>query len=369
MAIYLILIAFVLGLSPLQKRMKKTYLVLTLFFVWLIIAFRSYFIGNDTLTYASLFPSLANFPLSLYGNNPVSILFTKNRFEYGYVVFNKLIYHFTENPRWLLIISALIIVLLLGITLYRYSDNPSVAIIIFITMGFMSGSMSQIRQYIAWAICLYSIDSIMKKKPIKFTLLILLAMLFHISAIVFLPMYMLSNIKVSFKKLIVFVVIVLPLFIFFNQFSNFTKIIIKSYGNYSNDILNNGSTGHLAITVNLITFLIFFIIEIYLLNINNKKEIKLDKLNNLNLWMMMCAFVVMLLSYKFSQFNRLTAYFTSSLIFLLPNELVEENRNTIKKVITIGIIFFLISDFVIIHTLRPEWSNITPYYFMTSMWG
>lgn len=369
MTIYLILIAFILGSASIQKQLKRTYLVVCLFFIWILIAFRSFLIGNDTISYVNLFPVLASYPLSMYGNNPFSILFTKNRFEYGYVLFNKVIYYFSKNPRWLLIISATLVVILLGYTINRYSKNPSLSLVIFVTMGFMAGTMSQIRQYIAWAICIYSIKFIIDNKFVKFICFIIVAMLFHISAIVFLPLYWLSKIQLNLKKGIAFVIVTLPLFIFFNRFSELTGSLIKSYNNYEKQMLNNGTTGYLSITINLIIFFLIFILAIYLMKMNKKNGEQRSKLINLLLWMLMCSFVVLILSYKFSQFSRLVSYFTCSIMFLIPNELSNPEKSTIKKVILILFVVFLILNFSVTNILRPEWSSIIPFKFMSSWWG
>lgn len=367
MAIYLWLIAFILGASPIQKQYKKIYLTVSLFFLWIIIAFRAITVGSDTIVYVASFASLANLPLSIYGNDFFSILFTKNRFEYGYVLLNKIIYHFSKNPRWLLIVSATIIVLILGYILYKYSDNPALALVIFVTMGFMSGSMSQIRQYLAWSVCLFSIKYIMQNKPIKFILTIILAMLLHISSIVFLPMYFISKTKFKISRGFGLVVISLPIFLFFTHFSNLAGRLIGSYNNYNNQIANNGTTGYLAITVNFVTILIFLLLSIYLIHINGNKQLN-NKLINLSLWMLFCALISTALSYKFSQFTRLGSYFTFAMMFLIPNQLNYGKNITIKKLITIMFITFLILHFIIVHTLRPGWSTITPYHFMSGWW-
>lgn len=369
MAIYLILITFILMTSSIQKQLKKTYLTICLFFIWILIAFRSYLIGNDTISYANLFPILSSYPLSMYGNNPLSILFTKNRFEFGYVLFNKVIYYFSENPRWLLIISATITICLIGYAINKYSKNPTLSLIIFVTMGFMAGTMSQIRQYIAWAICIYSIKYTLNNKPIRFICSVVLAMLFHISAIVFLPLYWLSKIKLTPKNGTLFAIITLPLFIFFNRFSALTGSLIKSYNNYEEQMVDNGTTGYLSITVNLITFILIFILAIYLMKVNKENGGSRNKLTNLLLWMLMCSFVVLILSYKFSQFSRLVSYFTCSIMFLIPNELDNPEKSTVKQVILILMVVFLILNFSVTNILRPEWSNIIPFKFMSSWWG
>lgn len=369
MTIYLVLIAFILGSAPMQKQLKRTYLVLCLFFIWILIAFRSYLIGNDTISYVNLFPILASYPLSMYGNNLFSILFTKNRFEYGYVLFNKVIYYFSKNPRWLLIISAALIIMLLGYTINKYSKNPTLSLVIFVTMGFMAGTMSQIRQYIAWAICVYSIKFIIDNKPAKFICFTIIAMLFHISAIIFLPLYWLSKIKLTPKSGTLFAIITLPLFIFFNRFSALTGSLIKSYNNYEEQMVDNGTTGYLSITINLVTFILIFILATYLMKINKENVGSRSKLTNLLLWMLMCSFVVLVLSYKFSQFSRLVSYFTCSIMFLIPNELDNPEKSTVKQVILILFVVFLVLNFGITNILRPEWSNIIPFKFMSSWWG
>ena len=368
MTIYLILIAFILGMSPIQYRMKRLYLTVCLLFVWIIIAFRSYLIGNDTIAYINAFPVLANLPLSTYGTNPFNILFTQNRFEFGYTLFDKLIYHFTQNPQWLLICSATVIIAAVWYFLYKYSKYPSLALIIFVTSGFMSGSMSQIRQYMAWAISLISIKYILENKLIKFIVTVIIAMLFHISAIVVLPLYWLAKLKVNFKKIAIFSIIILPLFIFFNQISLFLQSFIKSYAVYSTGIANNGTTGYLSITVNLVTLLIFIALSIYLIIKNHTFNKSNAKLINLMLWMLICSVAIQLLSYNFSQFVRLGNYFVTADLILIPNELREYKSYSIRNVLSIILIIYLVLNFVITNVLRPEWSSIIPYSFMNGMW-
>lgn len=70
----------------------------------------------------------------------------------------------------------------------------------FLLWGLYLGNIFPIRSTIALWICLYSIRFIEKKRIIKFGAAILAAMMFHYSALIFLPAYVVYWAKINFSK-------------------------------------------------------------------------------------------------------------------------------------------------------------------------
>ena len=208
------------------------YLLSILFFLSFSLINESYFVNKkfkDTLTYSCLFILIIQFGLRWetgtdwepYFNHfnsfagLTSIILSD--FEYGYGLFEFTISYFTNNYSILLIIHSIIFYLLVITSFKKYSPNIFLTLMLFYT-AFM-GVVGSNRQLLAVAVCLYSIEFILKKRPLFFTLLIIVATSFHSTAFVFIFCYFLNfNIKnISFLTLIIFSIIIgrteLPLLI------------------------------------------------------------------------------------------------------------------------------------------------------------
>lgn len=122
--------------------------------------------------------------------------------------------------------------------------------LVFVVMmgGYWVSYSNGLRQVLALMIFMYSINSIKQKKPWKYCGLILLATLFHKSAVILLPIYPILNYKhdwftdiklqyfcLSVSVLLMFVPIITKFLGFFDQ-----VIVGLGYGNYIEDMTFNG---------------------------------------------------------------------------------------------------------------------------------
>lgn len=80
--------------------------------------------------------------------------------------------------------------------------------IYFASIGLL-GEMTVIRQMIAVAIFILSIESIINRKPLIFFILILCAFIFHYSAIILLPMYYLYHKTKNFNNYLIFIILLI----------------------------------------------------------------------------------------------------------------------------------------------------------------
>lgn len=85
----------------------------------------------------------------------------------------------------------------------KYSSNIYISIIVSIALGSLGFALSALRQVLALSFIILSFRFIEERKFIKFTLLVLFASLFHITAIVFLIAYFLYRIKLSIKNILI----------------------------------------------------------------------------------------------------------------------------------------------------------------------
>ena len=91
----------------------------------------------------------------------------------------------------LIFVCAVIITGIYSLVIYRYSPMYLVSMLIFLFLGDWTGSFNGIRQYLAAAIVFAGHRYILKRKFVPYLLTVVLAMLFHKSAIVMILPYFL----------------------------------------------------------------------------------------------------------------------------------------------------------------------------------
>ena len=111
--------------------------------------------------------------------------------EVGYVLLNKCIRSITANYSVFLIFHAIVVYSLISKSVIKYSVGPLFSFFLFYCL--MLSYLGMNRQYIAFAICIYSYRFIFERKFIAFLLCILFAFLFHKSSIMFFLAYFLNR--------------------------------------------------------------------------------------------------------------------------------------------------------------------------------
>lgn len=255
----------------------------------------------------------------------------ESRFEILFVLLNKLVYYVFNNVDWLFILCSFITMRLVYKAIKQNSVDVGISIILLFSTRFYFYSFTQVRQYIAIAIFLYSIKYIIKKDFKKYLILILIAYGFHKTAIIYLPIYFVNKINLSRRKYILIALssallnpIIQKLYYFFGTYL-YSGYIEKSYGEANSSI------------VMIATVLVLSIIAICYYN----KLVKNDKgriLLNLQL-------VLMILTVTISNINesyRILGMFMYSSIFLIPEcyKLATKNQKIIIVTILLGMAVF-----------------------------
>lgn len=117
--------------------------------------------------------------------------------ERGFRAVMYLVLLFTDNPVWLFMVCAVLIVGLTGTAIWKYSAIPWVSILLFAFDRHFFISMNGMRQYMALAIAICAIRFVQEKCLWKYAVVILLASLFHRSILMFLPLGLLMYIPIS----------------------------------------------------------------------------------------------------------------------------------------------------------------------------
>ena len=243
--------AFILKNKPLANKLSLACFFAVLFF---LLALRSDTVGIDVRGYEYYFHKIAATEWKALHSIDI---------EFGYTLFNKIISVFTSSFQIFLAIVALVTVAPIALVYLKDSEKPDISIILFINMSTFVLMFSGLRQAISISIGLIVYYLITHKKGLLPTvasaLLILVALSFHISAVVLFLMYPLHYIKISLKWLL-FIVAPAYLFVFiFNKsiLSFAMTLLPEKYAKYSIE-----STGAYTMILLFAAFIIIcYIIE------------------------------------------------------------------------------------------------------------
>ena len=125
------------------------------------------------------------------------------------------------------IVMSAFIMICFGHFVNRYSVSPIQSFCYYWGLLLYVFMFSAEKQAMAMAILLLAFDGIMEKRPVKFTLLVLLAALFHFPALIFLPAYWLSKIRINRNYLLILAIVLLLTYLFRD---GILRLMLLAYG-------------------------------------------------------------------------------------------------------------------------------------------
>ena len=131
-----------------------------------------------------------------------------------------------ENIAPIFTVAAFTISLMLSV-IYKHTDKLLMAVTLFLFLGCWHESFNAVRQCLAAAIVFSGYDFLKNKKLFKYSLVILLAFLFHRSAILMILPYFIVRIKVSPKNILLLIVGVFIALYGFDRIMDMTGFIMQ----------------------------------------------------------------------------------------------------------------------------------------------
>lgn len=179
--------------------------------------------------------------------------------DIGFGIFQMVLKHFSKDPQVMIFISALITNVLIVTVLYKYSRVIEISLYVYITNGLFLVSMNGIRQVLAASIAFAGIKFLMEGSWKKYILVILLASLFHQSALILIPVYFIVQFRAWSKVTIALLLFSIVIVLGFNKFSSllFTAIQDTQYGGYKN--FHEGGANFLRVVVDGLPLVIAYI--------------------------------------------------------------------------------------------------------------
>lgn len=323
-----------------SERKNNLHLLVSFLTILIVISLRHPSMGNDLGGYIDSF--------LIIGGLSVKETIHLNSFlnyEWGYIVFNKLISLITNDPQALIAISAIFSIVPIGLLIKKRSSNYIFSILVYLGLPFFMMVYSGLRQAIAIGFCCLGLLEIRNKKLKRFMLWIGLAFLFHSSAAVFLLAYPLYHIKLNKIGRILSIPLLAVIYLFrlpiFKQISRLFK----------DDAIpdNNNSFMLLAVFVLIYLFCTVFI-----------ENDDYDNASMLNIYYFAC--VCQCFAGVYNTAMRIGYYFMPALIIALPNIVSKQKnkRNMFLFSIILQIIFILYGLYSI---YKSSWAMAYPYHF------
>lgn len=144
-------------------------------------------------------------------------VFSKNNLywrEVGYSLLEYVISLFGSSRLAYAAGIALVCLVLNAVFVYRHSPSPWISMFVFISFGIFGYTLCTIRHQIAIAIFLFALPYLQKKQFVPYCLIVLLAMTFHKSMFVLIPMYFLAQLALTWRTYAFYGVCLLGYFMF-----------------------------------------------------------------------------------------------------------------------------------------------------------
>lgn len=208
-------------------RKRWAWLFLAALPMFALIAMRAPSMGNDTGTYLKFFKEI----VAVHWSE----IFTYNQatyqFEPGFVVFEKLVSCITHNPQVYQVIYTSIYLLAVVYYANQLEKANFSFLFFFATLGIYTFMFTGVRQCLAMSICLFSYKFIKERKLIRFLLLLLLAFVFHKSAILFIAAYIIFNRKIGWLNTLIYAAFGALAFLYIETFQEwFNDTLDYDYG-------------------------------------------------------------------------------------------------------------------------------------------
>lgn len=212
MSVYLVLcllLAYPARLCVLARRQgrsaQRVALAMSCVVLWFFMAMRAQTVGVDTKYYVCIyqqFPQISwkeLFNAQLY---PTPRRTWELDLEPGYRLLNKLLSIYLPAPQWITVANSALIIALLYRWLRRESPNAILSIWLYLTLGVYQTEMNVARNAIAILLGYTAFHWIKERKLAPYFLQILMAVSFHKSAVVFLPLYWLVNRRWKYRHVL-----------------------------------------------------------------------------------------------------------------------------------------------------------------------
>lgn len=198
MVIYIsnLIITMMIAMVFSKKKINKWVSIVLVTIPLVIVSGLRWRVGTDFGTYYATFGEIPNYKFGLFFSEVYSNFIP---YERGFSILIWTIGIINKNPQFIMFITSLINIGIVIYTLKKYSDNFSLSIYLYITTMIYYSAFNGIRQWIASVFIFLAYKYLVTRNFKKYLIFIIIASTIHVSALIMIPMYFISNFK-PFKK-------------------------------------------------------------------------------------------------------------------------------------------------------------------------
>jgi len=234
-----------------------------------------------------------------------------------------------------------------------YSSSIAISLFVFISMGFYGEVFNGARQAVACGFFMLSIGPMLEGNFKKFLGFILIAFLFHKTAIMTLPAYLIFNKPNNLRNNLLIVLIGCVGLVFFERIVEIASTFDERYAEYANTDIGGGFKT-VAFSVATAVFFLLFRSHVQI------GRAWYDRFLNIFLFGVMIGIVSSILNANPSGILRYRIYFSQFVCFLWP--IVFKNiPDRASKFLVWYIFIWVFLTFFVLTTQR--FSNLVPYEF------
>ncbi|AIQ54436.1 EpsG family protein [Paenibacillus sp. FSL R7-0331] len=257
-----------------------------------------------------------------------------NYMEFGFRYLSKFVMVFFDDPKAVIVTISFLTVYFFVSSIYYQSSNVTMSVFLFLTWGYYFFTFNTIRNYFALALVFFSLKYIFEKKYLKFIFFVILASLFHKSALVCLPVYLLVNRKFSKST---YLYLVLGAMLLYLIKAPMREVAFWIYPVYENSVYDAGRVSVLNIAKSLLV--LFYGLLYYKIIKDNHKLMVYFNLNAI-------ALIIYTALYWLPEISRVGFYFNIVSIVFISNltTLINVRDQMIAKYIiySISMILFVL---------------------------
>lgn len=246
----------------------------------------------------------------------------------------------------------------------KLSSEMFMSLYIYISTVFLIYDLNGIRQGLAMSLTFTSIIFVYKRQLFYFLFLVGIAALFHKSAIIFLPFYWLSEIKLPKRKvlfffmiLFVFVAVVIKEYVLSNPFFQYI-LTLESIIHYSSYVDEGSELNRSISFISIATFqrlFLWLLFVYYFEKIKYSEEFKRILINGYTV----SVILFLLLSFSAEFSARLSYYYKILEIIIIPL-VISSQVKTVNRILLL-VLFSFIFFMGLVRLLSAEDNGLLPY--------
>ena len=331
MSVYHWLVILVVLLALLMKGDKKgntKYILLVAVLMFCVYGLRdAYTIGNDSSSsYLHQFQRMENREWN--GMPGISDWLSNEDFgeeraghdrSFAFSWLMKSVYDWTDGDyQWFIAIIALFVMASVANLIRRFASSPLQSFLYYFGLIYYTMMFNVLKQSIAMSFVMFAFCALMDRKPIRFILLVLVGSMFHFPALVFLPTYWISKMRVGRNYLILLAALFIVTYLFRSQLVDLMK---DTYDTHVHD-----SSGMRFLSNKVLVMIVIIVAALVIRPPSDD-----DKLYCILLQIVGIATVIQTFAGYNNTFERLADYYFQFAILFIP--LVFENVKTKRQYI------------------------------------